>query len=162
MISTSSIPKNYKPPSAVDFEKYMNMKTILFSIFAGLILLGATQVQAQFLPSYVWVTNSSSGTMQTAGVTITNFGYGSIPTHSLTIFNINTNQTFVLTYNYAIAGSTNTTPYNTITTNFTAGNGFTNGQTVIIPIPTVNNAVYFVPWGTFNCGLGYSNQVQFQ
>jgi hypothetical protein len=138
------------------------MKNILRSILAGLILIGAVEAHPQFLPSYTWVTNSSSGTMQSAGVTITNFGYGSLPTHSLTILNINTNQTFVLTYSYAIAGSTNITGYNTITTNFTALSGFTNGQTAIIPIPAVNNPVYFVPWGTFNCGAGYSNQVQFQ
>ena len=138
------------------------MKRIFSFLIALVILCMATESRAQFLPSYVWVTNSSSGSLQTAGVTITNSGFSSIQQHSLTILAINTNQTFVLTYGYAIAGNTNTTTYNTITTNFSAGNGFTNGQNVTIPLPAVAQPVYFVPWGTFSCGVNYSNQVQFQ
>ena len=139
------------------------MKRIFLSaILFAAMLVCAPESPAQFLPAYTWVTNSSSGAMQSLGVTITNSVFSSIPAHSLTILNINTNQTFVLTYGYAIAGSTNTTAYNTITTNFSAANGFTNGQNVTIPIPAVNNTVGTVPWGTFNCGNGYSNQVQFQ
>ncbi len=138
------------------------MKRFFAWLAVAAIVCLSLSAEAQFLPSYTWVTNSSSGALQSVGVTITNSGASAIQPHSLTILAINTNQTFTLTYAYAIAGSTNTTAYNTITTNFTAGNGFTNGQNVTIQIPPVSQQVYFVPWGTFSCGIGYSNQVQFQ
>lgn len=138
------------------------MRFLKSIIFLAVLLAVCVSAQAQFLQGSVWVTNSSTAAMQSSFVTITNSGYGSLPSHALTIYNINTNQTFVLTYSYAIAGSTNVTAYNTLTTNFPITAGFTNGQTVIVTIPPVANTVYFVPWGTLNVGNGYSNQVQFQ
>ena len=147
------------------------MKNSKFKIVAAAALLlcaFAFKSEAQFASGILTVTNVYNAPVQKA------FAIQSVTTvqtaQALTmlITNISTNHTYTLNYWPMLHGQTTTNafPLSTLTTNFSAALGFTNGGNAIVALPPVVQTVTNDLWGTFSnsaWGSGtWTNGIQVQ
>jgi hypothetical protein len=138
------------------------MKKLTILLLVELIaLLCVMSSQGQVFTSGVWITNSAQSQVENSFVIQSNYASSYLSPRTVMIQGVLTNQTFSMSYGYAIAGTTNVVTYATISTNFPAG-VITNGQTVIIPIPAQAYQPAVIPWGIMSVSNGFSNQVSWQ
>ena len=120
---------------------------IALLFIAAFLSFFAVNAQAGF-----WLSFSSwSGTNSGPLLNITNTSYLSIPSDTITVTNIQTNDQIVLTYGYQASGQTGTNPValGTFTTNFNASTGWTNfPATWTYTVPQYNYTAPVAAWGT--------------
>lgn len=129
--------------------------TLVAAILLLLSLFLATPARAQFQPTYTLIAGTTNTTqMVHAYAPILSICTIQTPPFTLSITNVNTNQTYYYSFGsqeYGAAG-TNLISGSSGTTNFSAGNGFTNGCTAYIPIPSLYWIGTNQVWGTFGTG----------
>lgn len=133
--------------------------TLLLLLALWLALL--TPARAQIFYGGVSVTNSAFAPVQNSLVLLTNVASSTLPSRTLQILNIQTNQTVTVYYAYAFAGYTNLFLVNSNIYTFPASNGWVNGATFTTNIASVFNSVPIQPYGLINLG-SYTNTVFFQ
>jgi len=135
-----------KPASA-------DMAQRILGVFIAAILLAlAPAAHAGFWLSF----NTIAGTNSGALYGITNSGYLPIPSDTITVTNIQTNDQITLTYGYQPSGQSGTNPVAlaSITTNFNASTGWTNfPATWTYVVPANNLTAPVAAWGT----VGFSS-----
>ena len=105
---------------------------------------------AQVFYGGITVIGTSNAPVLVNFLPVTNTAFSTLQARTLQIQNLVSNSTVTVSYGYQWAGlgGTNLFVQNTLTTNFN-GAGFTNGSTVIIPLPQNQNLVPIQPWGVY-------------
>lgn len=124
----------------------------------ALVLALALPASAQVFSGGLTIVGSSNAPVQVNFVPITNTAYSTLPARTLLIQNLVSNSTVNVNYGYQWAGlgGTNLFLANNFTTNFN-GAGLTNGSTVIIYLPQLQNMVAIQPWGNYTATNSLGN-----
>jgi hypothetical protein len=146
------------------------MKNIFAAAFFTLIaLLGINTGRAQIFSGGIGVIGTSNAVVQNAFVTQTNVAFINLVGRTLQLQGITTNETVTVAYGtiWSGYGLTNINIGVTNQYTFPASNGYVQGQTVILTIPSYSYTVPITPIGqitiTTNNGANvYSNYVLFQ
>lgn len=111
--------------------------------------------QAQIYCSFTSLTATNYAPVLVNFAVQSNLAYMSLPSRTLVVTNINTNEAITLSYGCQVTGQggTNVFVLSTLWTNFPASAGWTNGATWIYNVPAAGFSPGVSPWAS----LGISN-----